>query len=70
MDKAVQSVPVGKHVHYERRRPEETTLYTLVQEHLESFFVQVERIKENKESESFKKRFRLSSTLLPNSQSP
>jgi hypothetical protein len=30
-------------VHYKRRRPEETTLYTLVQEHLESFFVQVER---------------------------
>jgi hypothetical protein len=43
MDKAVQSAPVGKRVHYERRRPEEATLYTLVQEHLESFFVQVER---------------------------
>jgi hypothetical protein len=24
MDKAVQSAPVGKHVHYERRRPEES----------------------------------------------
>jgi hypothetical protein len=43
MDKAVQSAPVGGRVHYERRRPEETTLYTLVQEHLESFFVQAER---------------------------
>ena len=42
MDKAVQSAPAGKRVHYERRRPEETTLYTLVQEHVESFFVQVE----------------------------
>jgi hypothetical protein len=35
MDKAVQSAPVGKRVHYERRRPEETTLYTLVQEQVE-----------------------------------
>lgn len=29
-------------VYYERRRPEETTLYQLVQEHVESFFAQVE----------------------------
>jgi hypothetical protein len=43
MDKAVQSVLAGGRVHYERRRPEETTLYTLVQEHLESFFIQAER---------------------------
>ena len=27
---------------YERRRPEQTTLYRLVQEHLETFLVQVE----------------------------
>jgi hypothetical protein len=33
----------GKRVHYKRRRPEETTLYTLVQEQVEGFFVQVER---------------------------
>jgi hypothetical protein len=29
-------------VHYERRRPEETTLYRLVQEHLETFLAEVE----------------------------
>jgi hypothetical protein len=28
--------------HYERRRPEETTLYRLVQENLETFIVEVE----------------------------
>jgi hypothetical protein len=27
MDKVVQSAPVGKRVHYERRRPEEATLF-------------------------------------------
>ena len=27
---------------YERRRPEETVLYQLVQEHLETFFAQIE----------------------------
>ena len=27
---------------YQRRRPEETTLYQLVQEHVETFFAQVE----------------------------
>jgi hypothetical protein len=43
MGKAVQSALAGGRVHYERRRPEETTLYTLVQEHLESFFIQAER---------------------------
>ena len=42
MSQAVQPAPVGKCVHYERRRPEETTLYQLVQEHLETFFAQVE----------------------------
>ena len=29
-------------VHYERRRPEDTTLYQLVGEHLETFLAQVE----------------------------
>jgi hypothetical protein len=43
MDKAVQPAPAaGARVHYERRRPEETTLYQLVQEHLETFLAQVE----------------------------
>ena len=28
---------------YRRRRPEKTTLYQVVQEHVETFFVQVER---------------------------
>ena len=46
MEKAVQSAPplaqAGHCVHYERRRPEETVLYQLVQEHAESFFAQVE----------------------------
>jgi hypothetical protein len=36
MDKAVQSASAGRRDHYERRRPEETTLYQLVQEHLEA----------------------------------
>ena len=31
-----------KCTHYERRRPEETILYQLVQEHIETFFAQVE----------------------------
>lgn len=34
--------PAANEVHYARRRPEETTLYQVVQEHLESFLVQVE----------------------------
>lgn len=29
MDKAVQSAPVGKRVHYERRRPEEAMMFWL-----------------------------------------
>ena len=29
-------------VHYERRRPENTALYQLVQQHVETFFAQVE----------------------------
>ncbi len=39
---AYQFAPAGKAVHYERRRPEETVLYQLVQEHLETFLAQVE----------------------------
>ena len=46
MAEAVQSaspaVQAGHCVHYERRRPEETVLYQLVQEHAETFFAQVE----------------------------
>ena len=42
MGQAVQPAPAGNQVHYERRRPEETTLYQVVQEHLESFLAQVE----------------------------
>ena len=42
MDKAVQLAPAGKGVHYERRRREDTVLYQLVQEHLDTFLAQVE----------------------------
>jgi len=42
MDKAVQPAPAGRRVHYERRRPEDTVLYRLVQKHLETFLAQVE----------------------------
>ncbi len=42
MDNAIQATPAGPCVRYQRRRPEQTTLYRLVQEHVESFFVQVE----------------------------
>jgi hypothetical protein len=42
MDTAVQPAPAGRRIHYERRRPEETALYRLVQEHLETFLAQVE----------------------------
>ncbi len=42
MDKAIHATPAGPCVHYQRRRPEQTTLYRLVQEHVESFFAQVE----------------------------
>ena len=31
----------GRRIHYERRRPEDTVLYQLVQEHLETFLAQV-----------------------------
>ena len=39
---AVQPAPAGTCATYERRRPEETVLYQLVQEHVETFFAQVE----------------------------
>jgi hypothetical protein len=42
MGQAVQTAPAENQVHYQRRRPEETTLYQLVQEHLATFFAQVE----------------------------
>lgn len=42
MGQAVQTAPAGNQFHYERRRPEETTLYQLVQEYVETFFAQVE----------------------------
>ena len=38
----VQPAPVSTCASYERRRPEETVLYQLVQEHVETFFAQVE----------------------------
>src|SRR5215467_5831037 len=37
MEPALQRTPAANRVHYERRRPEETILYQLVQENLESF---------------------------------
>jgi hypothetical protein len=42
MGQAVQRAPAGHPVHYERRRPEETTLYQLVKAHADTFFAQVE----------------------------
>jgi hypothetical protein len=42
MGQAVQPALAGDQVYYERRRPEETTLYQVVQEYLESFLAQVE----------------------------
>ena len=43
MARALQPAPAGRPAfHYERRRPEETTLYQVVQEQLETFLVQVE----------------------------
>jgi Putative transposase/Transposase zinc-binding domain len=41
MAHALQPAPIAKPVHYERRRPEETTLYQLVQEHIETFLAEV-----------------------------
>ena len=44
MDKAIQTALAGPYVHYQRtRRPEEITLYRLVQERAQTFLVQAER---------------------------
>ena len=37
-----QGAPDGAPVHYERHRPEQTTLYRLVQQHAQTFFAQAE----------------------------
>ena len=37
-----QRAPDGTPVHYERHRPEQTTLYRLVQQHAATFFAQAE----------------------------
>ena len=37
-----QRAPNGAPVHYERHRPEQTTLYRLVQQHAATFFAQAE----------------------------
>jgi hypothetical protein len=44
MGQALQSAPAGHHAafSYERRGPEETTLYQVVQEHVGTFLAQVE----------------------------
>ncbi|MFN0302562.1 MAG: transposase zinc-binding domain-containing protein [Burkholderiales bacterium] len=42
MGQAVQRAPAADTVHYERRRPEDTILYQLVQEHLETFLAQAQ----------------------------
>ena len=42
MELALQGAPTAHPCHYERRRPEETILYQLVQENLETFLAQVE----------------------------
>jgi hypothetical protein len=42
MGKAVQPAPAGRRDPYERRRPEDTSVYRLVQEHLETFLARVE----------------------------
>ena len=44
MCRALQPAPAGHPaaVHYKRRRPEETTLYQVVQEQFETFLAQVE----------------------------
>lgn len=41
MGQAARLAPAGNPVHYERRRPEETVLYQLVQEQLETLLAQV-----------------------------
>lgn len=41
--RACQAAPHDAPAPYERRRPEETTLYQVVQDHVETFFAQVEQ---------------------------
>ncbi len=41
-DQTVQPALAGTCATYERRRPEETVLYQLVADHVETFFAQVE----------------------------
>ena len=38
----IHGAPDGAPVHYERHRPEQTTLYRLVQQHAATFFAQAE----------------------------
>ena len=38
----MRRAPDGAPIHYERHRPEQTTLYRLVQQHAETFFADVE----------------------------
>ena len=42
LGQAAQRAPAGNAVRYERRRPEESVLYRLIQYHAERFFAQVE----------------------------
>ena len=42
MEPALQGAPTAHRCNYERRRPEETALYRLIQEHFETFLAQVE----------------------------
>ena len=42
MGQAAARAPAAPQVHYERWRPEDTTLYQLVGEYLETFLAQVE----------------------------
>src|SRR3954466_9249830 len=42
MGQALAPAPAANEIHYERRRPEATTLYQVVQEQLESFLAQVQ----------------------------
>jgi len=41
--RACQAAPHGAQAPYERRRPEETTLYQVIQDHVETFLAQVEQ---------------------------
>ena len=45
MSPTLRRAAAASPVHYERRRPEETTLYRLVQEHLETFLVQAIKVR-------------------------